>query len=383
MLVGFDLGAKLVTLPRFETDTFLNTIHLQHVRWAMKARPKPGPGSAKKWRVVSSFVFHVGLQPTVLHLVPPLVSFLGHNKDWKKDAFHRLHTICCGAAPLGAAAATKLMDRLNLDGCVLQEGFGMTESSPVSHMGPIKNYKIGSCGEVVSRTLAKIIDINTGEALGPNQEGELCVTGPQIMKGYYNNEKATSETIDSDGWLHTGDIAIYDEDNQFFIVDRLKELIKVKGLQVTTRIRLLLPDTLTRFNITFHILKGRFEHSISNPILIPTTWIQFEQLESNSNSLDPIRTAWIQFEQLGSNSNNLNLVRTTWIQFEQLESNPNSLNLIPTTWILFKQLESSSDNLNLIQTAWIQSPQLLHPILIATNVEQGSHLIIELKHGSS
>merc|ERR1712071_128434 len=127
------------------------------------------------------------------HLVPPLVSFLGHNKDWKKEAFHRLHTICCGAAPLGAAAATKLMDRLNIDGCILQEGFGMTESSPVSHMGPISNYKIGSCGELVSRTLAKIVDINTGEALGPNQEGELCVFGPQVMKGYYNNEKATQE----------------------------------------------------------------------------------------------------------------------------------------------------------------------------------------------
>jgi len=200
MLVGFDLGAKLVTLPRFDTDSFLNTVHLHH--------------------------------PTVLHLVPPLVSFLGHNKDWKKEAFHRLHTICCGAAPLGAAAATKLMDRLNIDGCILQEGFGMTESSPVSHMGPISNYKIGSCGELVSRTLAKIVDINTGEALGPNQEGELCVFGPQVMKGYYNNEKATQETVDTEGWLHTGDIAIYDEDNQFFIVDRLKELIKVKGLQV-------------------------------------------------------------------------------------------------------------------------------------------------------
>ena len=109
----------------------------------------------------------------------------------------------------------------------------MTESSPVSHMGPIKNYKIGSCGEVVSRTQAKVVDINTGEALGPGQEGELCVFGPQVMKGYYNNEKATSETIDAEGWLHTGDIAIYNEDNQFFVVDRLKELIKVKGLQVT------------------------------------------------------------------------------------------------------------------------------------------------------
>jgi len=200
MLAGFDHGAKLVTLPKFESDSFLTALH-----------------------------YH---QPTMLHLVPPLVSFLGHNNDWKKEAFHRMHTVFCGAAPLGAAAATKLMDRLDVQGLILQEGFGMTETSPVSHMGPMSGNKIGSCGEAVSRTRLKIVDIATGEALGAGQEGELCVSGPQVMKGYYNNEKATRETVDADGWLHTGDIAVYDEDNQFFIVDRLKELIKVKGLQV-------------------------------------------------------------------------------------------------------------------------------------------------------
>ena len=111
-------------------------------------------------------------------------------------------------------------------------GYGMTETSPVTHMSPIVNNKIGSCGEPVSRTRAKVVDVNTGEALGPGQEGELCIFGPQVMKGYYNNPKATEEMIDPNGWLHTGDIAVYDEDNQFYIVDRLKELIKVKGLQV-------------------------------------------------------------------------------------------------------------------------------------------------------
>ena len=112
----------------------------------------------------------------------------------------------------------------------------MTETSPVTHMSPVVNGKLGSCGEPVSRTKAKIVDVNTGEALGPGQEGELCVYGPQIMKGYYNNIKATEEIIDPSGWLHTGDIAYYDEDNQFHVVDRLKELIKVKGLQVTFQI---------------------------------------------------------------------------------------------------------------------------------------------------
>lgn len=200
MLCGLDHGAKLVTLPRFETESFLNTIWNNH--------------------------------PTMLQLVPPLISFLGHHPDVKLEAFDRLHTMFCGAAPLGQAAATRLIERLNKYDLLLQEGFGMTETSPVTHMSPVLNNKIGSCGEPVSRTRAKVVDLNTGEALGPGQEGELCVIGPQLMKGYHNNIEATEATIDPNGWLHTGDIAIYDEDNQFYIVDRLKELIKVKGLQV-------------------------------------------------------------------------------------------------------------------------------------------------------
>ena len=108
----------------------------------------------------------------------------------------------------------------------------MTETSSVTHLSPLVNNIIGSFGEPVSRTRVKVLDINTGETLGPGQEGEMCVAGPQIMKGYYKNPKATEETIDSEGWLHTGDIVYYNEQSQFFIVDRLKELIKVKGFQV-------------------------------------------------------------------------------------------------------------------------------------------------------
>lgn len=171
-----------------------------------------------------------------MHLVPPLVSLLGHHPDLKLEAFHRLHTIVCGAAPLGPAAANRLMQRLGRTDLLLQEGYGMTETSPVTHLSPVVNNQIGSFGEPVSRTRVKIVDINTGEALGPGQPGEMCVTGPQLMKGYFNNRKATEETIDPDGWLHTGDIAYYDERNQFYIVDRLKELIKVKGLQVRCKI---------------------------------------------------------------------------------------------------------------------------------------------------
>ena len=99
-------------------------------------------------------------------------------------------------------------------------------------MSPIDNSAIGSCGRLLSRTRAKVVDLETGEALGPHQNGELCFHGPQIMKGYLNNQKATDEMIGPDGWLRTGDVAYYDEDGAFYIVDRIKELIKVKGIQV-------------------------------------------------------------------------------------------------------------------------------------------------------
>jgi len=143
-----------------------------------------------------------------------------------------MHTMPCGAAPLGVAATTKLLERVDKPDFLIQNVFGMTEAGGCIIAPICSANKIGSCGEPISRSMAKVVDINTGEALGPNQEGELCYYGPNVMKGYYNNEKATRETIDTEGWLHSGDIAVYDEDGQFFIVDRLKELIKVKGLQV-------------------------------------------------------------------------------------------------------------------------------------------------------
>lgn len=110
----------------------------------------------------------------------------------------------------------------------------MTETSPVTHSSPAPPHtiKFGSVGVPAPNTECKVADLGTGEALGPGQRGEVCVRGPQIMKGYLNNPDATAQTIDPEGWLHTGDIGYVDEDGHFFIVDRAKELIKYKGLQV-------------------------------------------------------------------------------------------------------------------------------------------------------
>lgn len=85
---------------------------------------------------------------------------------------------------------------------------------------------------MVNRFVFKVVDLKTGEALGPNKEGELWFKGRLLMMGYFGNEKETNNTIDKDGWLHTGDVGYYDEDGDFFIVDRIKDLIKYKGFQV-------------------------------------------------------------------------------------------------------------------------------------------------------
>lgn len=109
----------------------------------------------------------------------------------------------------------------------------MTEASPAVLLSPLDNVKLGSCGGPISRTKAKIVSLETGESLGPHEKGELYIRGPQVMKGYLNDEKSTNEAIDENGWLRTGDVGYYDDDGHFFIVDRVKELIKVKGNQVS------------------------------------------------------------------------------------------------------------------------------------------------------
>ena len=96
----------------------------------------------------------------------------------------------------------------------------------------IKVMKKGSIGEVLVGMEARVVDIETGEDLGPGVEGEILMKGPTVMKGYLGDAGATAATIDDDGWIHTGDIGKYDEENDFYITDRLKELIKYKGWQV-------------------------------------------------------------------------------------------------------------------------------------------------------
>lgn len=190
-------GGALVTMPRFDLELFLK------ISQDYKAR--------RMW------------------IVPPVALALAKHPLVDTFDLSSIEQVFSGAAPLGGEVSDAVAKRI---GCVCVQGFGMTELSPVSHTTPLDNPKSGSSGTALPNTTCRIVDPTSGEDLPAGQEGELWIKGPQVMKGYLNNEKATRETLTDDGWLKTGDIAYIDEDGFMFIVDRLKELIKYKGFQV-------------------------------------------------------------------------------------------------------------------------------------------------------
>ena len=166
---------------------------------------------------------------TRLFLVPPIVLALAKHPLVDKYDLSSVRQLFSGAAPLGGDIAEAAAKRL---GCAVGQGYGMTELSPVSHSIRDGDYKPSSVGTVVPSTQARVVDPESGQDCDRGKPGEIWVRGPQVMKGYLNNAEATAATIDQDGWLHTGDIGFVDDDGHTFIVDRLKELIKVKGFQV-------------------------------------------------------------------------------------------------------------------------------------------------------
>ena len=160
--------------------------------------------------------------------VPPMVLALAKHPIIDDYDLSSLELVFSGAAPLGAELAAEASKRI---GCEITQGYGMTELSPVSHATPPGQGKPGTVGITISNTECRIVDAE-GNDQGVGGEGELWVRGPQVMKGYFGNEGATAATIDEEGWLHTGDVGIFDEDGHLRIVDRVKELIKYKGFQV-------------------------------------------------------------------------------------------------------------------------------------------------------
>ena len=199
MAAGLACGATAVTLPRFDMDLFLSTI--------------------EKYRI------------TFAHVVPPIVLALARHPSVDNYDLSSLHTVFSGAAPLSAELAQECSVRL---GARVRQGYGLTETSPVTHFHPIDSDRVapGSIGPLVSNTEARLVDPLSGFDAEIGAPGELWIRGPQVMKGYFNKPAETSECLSDDGWLKTGDVATVDEHGWFTIVDRVKELIKYKGLQV-------------------------------------------------------------------------------------------------------------------------------------------------------
>ncbi|KAL9952229.1 hypothetical protein ACROYT_G039451 [Oculina patagonica] len=230
------VGSKLVVLQRFEPHTFLQAIQHYKVRPCSSLKQQAiRSGNFQNQHALTKF-YRSCMQNrapvTNAPLVPPLVLFLAKHPMVDKYDLSSLKSLSSRAAALAKDLEIGVSKRLPYLESVRQ-GFGMTELCGASHnIAPDRKMKPGSVGVLLPNLECKIIDPETGKVLGPNQDGEMCIRGPIVMKGYLGNPEATARTIDSDGWLHTGDIGYYDEDEYFFIVDRLKELIKYKGYQV-------------------------------------------------------------------------------------------------------------------------------------------------------
>ncbi|KAJ9585916.1 hypothetical protein L9F63_020424 [Diploptera punctata] len=200
MLAKMCHGTKLVTLPKFEPNTFFNVLDKN--------------------------------KATILFIAPPLMLFLNSHPGIKQKHFEATRYILSGAAPLGRSDIERFLNRVpSVD--VLQ-AYGMTETAPGASHRLKGCTKHESVGVPIPNTEIKVTDVDSGVNLPPGKVGEICIRAPQVMKGYFNKPEETEQTIKDGGWLHTGDLGHYDQEGCFYVVDRLKELIKVKGFQVTS-----------------------------------------------------------------------------------------------------------------------------------------------------
>jgi acyl-CoA synthetase (AMP-forming)/AMP-acid ligase II len=196
---GLYVGATVVTMPRFDLPEFLRVI-AEH-------------------------------RTDRVYIAPPVAVALAKHPLVDQFDLSAIDTIFSGAAPLDVDLAAAVRKRL---GCKVLQGYGMTEMSPVSHAIPEgrDDISVGTVGVIYPNMENRFVDPATGEDVGVGERGELWCRGPNVMKGYLNNPEATAATLDADGYLHTGDVAVIDADGVVTIVDRVKELIKYKGYQV-------------------------------------------------------------------------------------------------------------------------------------------------------
>ncbi|KAB0799536.1 hypothetical protein PPYR_07416 [Photinus pyralis] len=201
LLLNLSLGCKAVTIARFTQDTFLKVLKKE--------------------------------EPTHCYLVPPLMNMLANDARFKPEHLAQIKNIMVGAAPTGISDIQRLQEKTKGTVRIFQ-AYGLTETTGVAFLQTSAmpgGVKLGGCGVIFPNHECRI-ESSPDSNYGHPQSGVLFVRGPQVFKGYLNNPSATNSVLDSEGWLDTGDVGYCDEDGQFFITDRVKELIKVKGYQV-------------------------------------------------------------------------------------------------------------------------------------------------------
>ncbi|WP_055710650.1 AMP-binding protein, partial [Streptomyces puniciscabiei] len=195
-------GATVVVLPRFDLETFLAAIENHRI--------------------------------TGLYVAPPIVLALAKHPAVARYDLSSLKYVISAAAPLDATLARACSERLGLP--PIGQAYGMTELSPGTHVVPLDRLHdapAGTVGRLIAGTEMRIVSLDDPDKdLGTGEAGEILIRGPQVMKGYLGRPDATAAMIDTDGWLHTGDVGHVDEGGWLFVVDRVKELIKYKGFQV-------------------------------------------------------------------------------------------------------------------------------------------------------
>jgi acyl-CoA synthetase (AMP-forming)/AMP-acid ligase II len=190
-------GATIVTMTRFEPEAYLKAIQDHRI--------------------------------TRLYIVPTIAVLLAKSPLVDRYDLSSVRSIISGGAPLDPEIARRCRERL---GCSVSQGYGLTEAM-VSFMQVQDPVKPASVGQNSPNVECKIVDITDGRELGAGQYGEILIRGPQVMKGYLHAPQATSKALAPDGFLHTGDLGYVDDDGELFIVDRIKELIKYNGQQVS------------------------------------------------------------------------------------------------------------------------------------------------------